>query len=146
MSDKFVFSTPSSNPSAQAAICQQASLLQLSQAYLLVIVVSVLMSYESLGIQRRQLLCAQKENACGMPTRFPDTFPLNMSASLLVLAALIFFYRLSRQAAASAYATAAEGQRACRAEWASLLVLSAAVIRLVNLLGAHQDASQVLLV
>lgn len=115
----------------------QAQLAQLGQARwnLLLVLVGVLINLGVISEQGRQLLCA----ALGKETEPCDLFPARVVSSLLILTALIFFYRISFQ-------TAGTPAESCRQEkshqlnaLASFLVLAAAALRLGDLLCLQEQ-------
>jgi len=98
--------------------------------YLLLIILSVLLSFWSVLIQREQLdetLAGRPQNAAGTP----DTFPIRLVASGLTVGALGFFFYLALQTCRSAaQGNDPSAQRSAEMNvWASFLVLAAALIR-----------------
>ena len=101
--------------------------------FLIVIILSVLLSFWAVLIQRETLVrAAEGRTDTG---DLPPDAPIRRSASSLVVGALGFFFVLAlraRDAAAQAEDPAALGP-ASRNLWASLLVLAAALIRFAGL-------------
>lgn len=123
---------------------QVLSQLDASSCFLLLIIASTLLSYRSLGLQRRQL-CALL--AGEDPSSLPSLFPLRLLASALVIGALGFFLSLSLNTLGQAEAA---GEVApCRSArlnaLASALVLGAALLRLDDLLTTEVQNRALLL-
>ncbi len=101
--------------------------------YLALIILSVLLSFWSVLIQREQL----EKQLAGNPqkTAAPDVFPIRLSASALVVCALGFFFCLALQTCrnASQGKDSAAQKSAGMNVWASTFVLAAALIRLYDL-------------
>lgn len=111
---------------------EQLKTVSQSLFYLTLIILSVLLSFWSVLIQREQL----EEMAAGnTPGAAPDVFPIKRSASVLVVGALGFFFCLSLRT----FRDAAQGndpaarQSAEMNVWASFFVFAAALIRLWDL-------------
>lgn len=117
----------------QEILKEQLGTVNQSLFYLILIILSVLLSFWSVLIQRGQLEDALAGNPkSGAP---PDTFPIRLCASALTVSALGFFFflaiRACRDAAMGNQPTA---QRDAGLNvWASLFVLAAALIRLYGL-------------
>lgn len=114
------------------ALCEQLETVDRSLFFLTAVAASVLLSFWSVGIQRRSLADALRgEAGAGLP----DVFPIKGTAGALVTAALGYFFSL----ALDALETAERGEdpaalRSARVNaWASLLVLAAALLRLDDL-------------
>lgn len=112
---------------------EQLGTVNQSLFYLALIILSVLLSFWSVLIQRGQLedaLAGNRQEGCA-----PDVFPVRLIASALTVSALGFFFVLALQACRDA----AQGrdpaaQRSAEMNvWASFFVLAAALIRLYNL-------------
>lgn len=101
--------------------------------YLMLIVLSILLSFWSVLIQREQLEEALAGNA--QKAAVPDIFPIKLIASVLVVSALGFFFCLSlRTCRDAARGNDPATQKSAGINvWASLFVLTAALIRLYDL-------------
>lgn len=113
---------------------EQLGIVNQSLFYLMLIILSVLLSFWSVLIQREQLEDALEGN----PQRSAawDIFPIRISASVLVVGALSFFFCLALQTCrdASRGKDPAAQKSAGMNVWASLFVLTAALIRLYDLI------------
>lgn len=101
-----------------------------SLPFLVLIIVSVLLSLWALLIQRQGLADALR----GREGELPPVQPIRWSAGAIVVGALCYFFFL----ALGSWASAQGGEPAARRSaainaWASLFVLAAAVIRLYDL-------------
>lgn len=112
-------------------LCEDLNTLNGSLIFMAFIVVSVLLSYWVLRIQRRGL-CLTIQGDAQRAQQLPDVFPLQLGASALVVGSLGYFFTLNLDAWAHA-----EGETACRSARlnviAGFLVLLAALIRLYHL-------------
>lgn len=112
---------------------QQLGTVNRSLFYLLLIILSVLLSFRSVLIQRGLL----EDMLAGKPQKAaaPNLFPIKYSASALTVGALGFFFCLALHTchdAAQGIDPAA--QKSARMNvWASLFVLTAALIRFYDL-------------
>lgn len=111
---------------------EQLKTVSQSLFYLTLIILSVLLSFRSVLIQREELedLAAGKS-----PGAAPDVFPIKRNASVLVVGALGFFFCLSLRTCREAARgnDPAARQSAEMNVWASFFVLAAALIRLWDL-------------
>ena len=115
------------------ALCQ----LDASSHFLLLIIASVLLSFQTLRLQRRQacrLLSGEEADTASL-------FPLRLLSSALIIGALGFFLSLSLDALKQTEATGSPGQRRSAMEnaVASVLVLAAALLRLDDLLATAES-------
>ena len=119
---------------------EQLGTVNQSLFYLMLIILSVLLSFRSVLIQREQLegtLAGNPQNADAV-----DTFSIRLIASALVVSALGFFFCLALRTcrdAAQGDDPAAQKSAGMNV-WASLFVLTAALIRLYDLLSAERCA------
>ena len=112
---------------------QQIEIINTSMNYILLIIVAVILSYESLSIQKKHLICQinpTDDCAC-----LPDVFPIQLTSNLLTLIAVIYFYCIANQTKNSQVVD-------CKTKCSnninyisSLLVLFAAILRLYNLIN-----------
>lgn len=115
------------------ALAGQLETVEDSLGFLVLLMLSLLLSFSALVLQRRQLACAAAGEA-EAAAAVPDPYPRRCGASALVVGALGYFF-----------AQALEGWQAARGEdqnarasalrnlWAALFVLAAALIRLCDL-------------
>lgn len=119
-------------------ISSQVRLIEKSQHYILVIIGATLLSYYSTQIQKQQLICTAVERPCCRC--LPDTFSIKFISDVLIIAALFFFFNLSKE-----QADACENETACCSAHfnytASVLVLLAALIRFfdTNFVRCHKN-------
>lgn len=113
---------------------EQYGIINQSIFYLVLIILSVLLSFWSVLIQRTELENALAGNPPKEPA--PDVFPIKLIASALVVSALGFFFCLALRTCrdASQGEDPAAQSSAGRNVWASLFVLAAALIRLYDLI------------
>lgn len=112
---------------------EQLGTVNQSLFYLMLIILSVFLSFWSVLIQREQL----EEALAGDPQKaaVPDVFPIKFTASVLTVSALGFFFVLALQTcrdAAQGNDPAAQRSAGMNV-WASLFVLTAALIRFYEL-------------
>ena len=118
---------------SRQTLCSQLKTVDASLLFLLFIILSVVLSYAAVGIQRRQLadtLAGNTQAAAALP----PVFPIRCCASALVIGALGFFLCL----ALNTWEEARTGPEATRRSastnlWASLFVLVAALLRFLDL-------------
>ncbi len=104
---------------------EQLKTLDKSLYYMLVIIAAVFLSYYAIILQKKQLLCAPQDEAyC-----FPDSLQFRRGSSVLVVAALIFFFSLSLQAQNTPSLTCKQEKSRNINFISSILVLAAAVLR-----------------
>lgn len=120
-------------PSKQE-LCQSLNTIDSSILFLLLIILSVLLSFWSVLIQRGQLCDTLRgdDEAAG---NAPPVYPIKRAAAALVVGSLGFFLCLALDTLRKA-----EGGEDCTAKrsartnlWASLFVLAAAILRLNDL-------------
>lgn len=116
----------------QTELMRQLDILETSQGFILLIIGAILLSYYTTTIQKKQLLCAA---GCAIPDCdcLPDPFWMSVASAIAVLAATGYFYILSEQQLCQPQDTCVQRRSAELSRAASLLVLAAAVIRLLNL-------------
>lgn len=126
---------------------EQLRTVNQSLFYLMLIILSVLLSFRSVLIQREQLEetlagqpagCRPEQPAgCrpGQPAGCRNVYPIRLCASALVVSALGFFFCLALRTCrdASRGDDPAAQKSASMNAWASLFVLAAALIRLYDL-------------
>lgn len=117
-------------PDLPEEIAAQVQVIEKSQQYILVIIGAILLSFYSTQIQKQQLICTAVEHPCCRC--LPDTFPIKFISDILILAALFFFFHLSKEQVDSC-----EGETGCCSArlnlTASMLVLLAALIRFFDI-------------
>lgn len=117
----------------QKILKEQLGTVNQSLFYLMLIILSVLLSFWSVLIQREQL----EETLAGNTQKVvaSDIFPIKLIASVLTVSALGFFFSLAlRTCQDAAQRNDLVAQKSAAANvWASLFVLTAALIRLYDL-------------
>lgn len=122
-------------------LCEQLETVDRSLFFLTAVAASVLLSFWSVGIQRRALADAIRGDAASPP----EVFPIKGTAGALVTAALGYFFALALEALEAAE----QGEdpvalRSARSNvWASLLVLAAALLRLDDLVYVQANRQPV---
>ena len=116
----------------ETVLREQLRTVDESLLFLLLIVLSVLLSYWGVRIQREAAL--------------PRVFPIRLSASALVVGALGFFLclALKTERETARGGTPAARRSACTNLWASLFVFLAALLRLDDLLGTRDASGEVI--
>ena len=117
----------------QAELRGQLETVDRSLFFLTAVAASVLLSFWSVGIQRRELAGV----ISGCPAEgLPEVFPIKLTAGALAAGALGFFFALALESLDKARRgeDAAAPPSARVNAWASLLVLAAALVRLDDLL------------
>lgn len=114
-----------------AGLCEQLAIIDQSQQYIILIIAALILSYYAAGVQRDQLVCAAAGCKCGS-----NVLPVRITSSVLVIAALLFFYQLSQSTLHKCRCNrSVDG--CCSPtinHMANILVLAAALIRLWDLL------------
>lgn len=118
----------------QELLEEQLNTVDQSIFFLILLILSVLLSFWSVLIQRGQLVCTI-EGKPEAAAAAPKIYPIKISASALVVGSLGFFLCLALQACRSA---AQDGDCVSQKSagmnvWASLFVFAAALIRLYDL-------------
>ena len=115
----------------QKILKEQLRIVNQSLFYLMLIILSVLLSFRSVLIQREQL----EETLAGQPAGCRNVYPIRLSASALVVSALGFFFCLAlRTCREAAQGNDSAAQKSAGMNvWASLFVWAAALIRLYDL-------------
>ena len=130
----------------ETVLREQLRTVDESLLFLLLIVLSVLLSYWGVRIQREGLCRTLQGDAEGAAA-LPRVFPIRLSASALVVGALGFFLCLALSA--DRQAQAGSDPAACRSArvnlWASILVLAAALLRLDDLTFVERSRQSALL-
>lgn len=117
----------------QKILKEQLGTVNQSLFYLMLIILSVLLSFWSVLIQREQLEKTLAGNSQKVVAT--DIFPIKLIASVLTVSALGFFFSLAlRTCQDAAQGNDLAAQKSATANvWASLFVLTAALIRLCDL-------------
>ena len=123
----------------ETVLREQLRTVDESLLFLLLIVLSVLLSYWGVRIQREGLCRTLQGDAEGAAA-LPRVFPIRLSASALVVGALGFFLCLALKTERET----ARGGSACTNLWASLFVFLAALLRLDDLLGTRDASGEVI--
>ena len=129
----------------QEELCQQLSTVDKSLRFLVLIILSVLLSFYSVLIQRRGLVCTI-EGDTQAAGALPKVFPIKITAGALVIAALGFFLCLALQTckAAAQGGDPVAQKSASTNVLASLLVFAAALLRFDDLNFVESSQSQLL--
>ena len=129
----------------ETVLREQLRTVDESLLFLLLIVLSVLLSYWGVRIQREGLCRTLQGDAEGAAA-LPRVFPIRLSASALVVGALGFFLclALKTERETARGGTPAARRSACTNLWASLFVFLAALLRLDDLLGTRDASGEVI--
>lgn len=124
--------------SKSESIKQQLDILETTQRFILLLIGAILLSYYSTTIQKKQLLCTAgcDIHCCDC---LPRTFWPHFVSAFTVLIATGYFYILSEQQLCTPYDTCIQRRSAEFSRLASLLVLIAALIRLLNLFFVQSE-------
>lgn len=99
--------------------------------FLLLFILGLLLSLHAILLQKRQLCLSQEGGGASLPS----PYPFQLTAGIITLCGLVFFFQLAAQTYRSAQA-GDDPQAECLAHWnllASALVLVASVVRLWTL-------------
>lgn len=118
---------------------KQFALLDHSQKLILVIIIAIFLSYYATDVQKSQVECLMMHPNTNICNDFLDLFPIRLLSSMFVLVALSYFYVLSEQSLCSAQNSCRQIRSASYNHMASLLVLIAAIIRMVDLLVVWKE-------
>lgn len=131
--------------SRRAQLCAQLKTTDQSLLFLALLVLSVLLSYCSVRIQRRGL-CDTIRGDAGAAAALPPVFPLKLTAGALVVGSLGFFLCLALKSVREA--ELGDDQAARRSAslnlWASVFVFLAALLRLDDLVTAERGQPSLL--
>ncbi len=116
-------------------LCGQLGILDVSLKFLVLLILSVCLSWRGLVLQREGLCAALlgEEEA-------PDVYPLRITASALVGGALAWFFGVSLET----WAESRNGDETARRSgdlnaWAALFVLAASLLRLYDLVTVRRS-------
>ena len=124
----------------ETVLREQLRTVDESLLFLLLIVLSVLLSYWGVRIQREGLCRTLQGDAEGAAA-LPRVFPIRLSASALGFF-LCLALKTERETARGG--TPAARRSACTNLWASLFVFLAALLRLDDLLGTRDASGEVI--
>ncbi len=113
-----------------AEVQEQADLLDQSLSKIQLILGAVALSHGTLSEQRRQLICGSLDESSA--ACFPDLFPPRFTSNLMVLLAVLYFFRLTEQNLDTSDQTPVSRCSSHLNYIASLFVLLAAAIRLFD--------------
>lgn len=106
---------------------KQLAIIDKSQWYILVIIGAILLSYYTVSIQRKQLICSATDpELCKC---LPKTLPFQALSSIMVITALLFYFKLSGNSMCQARN---DPKQFCRSKInhnADILVIVAALLR-----------------
>lgn len=120
--------------------CSALQTVNTSIMFLILLVLSILLSLKAVLLQREEL-CASLEG--GDTGALPSPFPLQKASGGIAIGALGYFFVLALRAWDEAV-EAGDPKEVCLTRvnlWASLFVLSAAILRFLAL-NARQDAAE----
>lgn len=120
-----------------AGLCEQLAIIDQSQQYIILIIAALILSYYATSVQRNQLVCAAAGCKCG-----GNVLPVRVTSSVLIIAALLFFYQLS-QSTLCKCRCGGNADGCCSPtlnHMANILVLAAALMRLWDLLAVQPAA------
>lgn len=116
-------------------LCRQLGITDESLGFLALLILSVVLSWKGTALQREGLCRILK----GEAEEIPIVFPIHLTASALVVAALTFFFGLALDTWEESRRGDPQARRSAdRNLWASLFVLAAALIRLCDLTGSQR--------
>ncbi len=113
-------------------LTEQVKVIDESLEFILIILFAVGLNYYSTSIQRKQLICTEVK--CEECNCLPDTFPIKLTANLLVLWAILFFYGLSEENLNTPAPDCITQKSNQMNYFANLLVLIAAFVRIFDLI------------
>ena len=123
------------NESQKQTLCRQLHTIDTSLGFLVLLILSVCLSWGATAIQREglcRILLGETEDV-------PDVFPIRLAAGAIVAGALTFFFGLALDTWEEAREQGEEARRsACLNLWAALFVLAAGVIRLCDLIQVQR--------
>lgn len=119
---------------ARQALCAQLGTIDTSIGFLLLIIAAVLLSYCAVSVQRKGL-CLALAGRSEAARALPAVYPIRRKAAAIIVGALGFFLCLAaRGARAAAEGDDCAARRSADANlWASILVMAAAMVRLMDL-------------
>ncbi len=120
--------------STKETLQEQLALIDRSQKFVLLIIIAISLSYYVTTIQKGQLKCLLCEDDVSLCEDFPDTFPISLLSSTLVLISVIYFFIISDRALCDPKDTCVQKRSDSYNNTASLFVLLAAIIRIINLI------------
>lgn len=115
----------------QGTLCRQLKVINGSLVFLILAIVSILLSFWSTLIQRRQLICTIEEESCSLPA----VYPIKLFASALMAGSVGYFLSLAMgQVISACSGNDPVAKRSSSVNlWASLLVTAAVLLRLDDL-------------
>ncbi|WP_040196536.1 hypothetical protein [Candidatus Soleaferrea massiliensis] len=120
-------------------VLSQLSLLDNSQYYIRMIMGALAIQYQFLDVQRDKLLCSTLHPECFDEACYPDTFKLQLLASLITIYALFGFYNQSEQIACEAAQAGNCDTKLTRDVRLSATILLVALIRLFQLVQTESE-------
>lgn len=120
---------------AHEELCEQLHTLDESLAFLVLLILSICLSWKATAIQRQGLCDILR----GQSEKAPDVFPIRLVVSAIVVGSLVFFFGLSLDTWQESRGQDQTAQcSAQRNVWAALFVLAAALIRLYDQVWVRQ--------
>lgn len=118
----------------------QLAVIDQSQWYILIILAAIVLSYYSVNLQKKQLICSATDPE--ISKCLPSTLPIQAVSSIMVIVALIFFFHLSGETLCNTPCNTKERCRSGLNHLSSTLVLVAALVRFGLLTTAPAQNSQ----
>ncbi|MCI9626542.1 MAG: hypothetical protein HFI90_07140 [Clostridia bacterium] len=131
------------SPPTKETLQEQLALIDRSQKFVLLIIIAISLSYYVTTIQKDQIKCLLCEEDAALCEDFPDTFPISLLSSTLVLISVIYFFIISDRALCDPKDTCVQKRSDSYNNTASLFVLLAAIIRIINLMMVWKSQRQV---
>ncbi len=126
-----------------AEICKQIRVISKSQWYMIVTICAIFLSYYSVDIMKKQLVCSATDSK--LCKCLPKALPFQTLSSVMVLVALFFYVQVSGDSLCQAkrQGNAKQVHDASLGHLSNLLVLIAGMIRF-GLLTAQNDVTPAL--
>ena len=127
------------NETQKRELCRQLGIADTSLAFLVLLILSICLSWKGTAIQRDGLCRILR----GKEEEVPDVFSIRLVASALVVGCLAYFFGLTLDTwEESRSEDCAARCSADRNVWASLFVLAAALIRLCDLILTPRQSGE----
>ena len=119
------------------AIKKQLCVIDQSMAYILLVIGAVILSYYSVSIQRKQLICSVTQDECCKC--LPDIFPIKCTSSIMIIISVCFFFNIAKENCEQQQTDPAICNSAEINYGASLFVLIAAAMRFYDLIKVESS-------
>lgn len=118
---------------------KQLSILNTSSYYIHILVVAILLSFETLDIKRQQILCSvSKSDDCDC---LPSMKPYQFTSSLMTIISANYFFDLSKDTYCQASSSTTGRAKNKLNYTASLLLLIASILRILDLFVDDANSS-----